>query len=414
MRKKYILTFIWSLSLLFYLYQYVARASVPNVLNDKLMEYFGIDATSVCALFSAFYMIYMFMQIPVGYLLDRFGTKYIAFCSVLSCSIGLSVFISTRSYYIAMFGQLLVGIGSSFAFILSLKLAEEMFSAKRIPMISAILNSSGAFGAFFISPAVAKMSVHFSITTIIYGMSFFGVILAFMLLSFIRHNIHPPKMSVLDMLEKIKRIFSNRQILLISFNSMLMYSIVVVFADHFGVSYMRAAFGVSILDASWMCSMIYIGVILGSPIFASIANYTKSYKIALASGSALTMIVLCILVFARINTANASIFMFLLGLCVSSQVMSFPAAMSIVNRNMTGTASSIVNTITTLSGVVIYPAVGFIMDHVRAPGAVGSYTLHDFQCGFSLLILTTAISMTLTIFIRNSYKRVDVPVDEVA
>lgn len=400
MRRRYLLFFIWSLSLIFYLYQYVARASIPNVLNNELMAYFNIDMTSVCALFSAFYLIYMCMQIPVGYLLDKFGTKYIAFFSVISCAFGLFIFILTKNYSIALLGQILVGIGSSFAFILSLKLAEEMFPQSKLPMMSAILNSSGAFGAFFMSPVVAKLSGVFAITTIIYSMSIIGIILAFLLLFFVRQRKKVAQITKSDVVKKIKKIMQKKEIIFISVNSMLMYSVVVVFADHFGVAYMRATFDVSIVEASWMCSMIYVGIILGSPVFAVIANAFHSYKTALMSGSILSFLIICILLFADLGTSSASIFMFLLGATISSQVMSFPAAMSFVTHDMSATTSSVVNTITTLSGVIIYPMVGFILDLVHtSPGLL--YSKDEFRTGFSLLIVILALSIAVLCLLKN-------------
>lgn len=399
MKRRCLAIFIWSLSLIFYLYQYVARASVPNVLNNQLMDYFQIDATAVCGLFSAFYLIYMIMQIPVGYLLDRFGTKHVSFFSVLCCSAGLFVFISTRSYNVAICGQLLVGMGSSFAFILSLKLAEEMFPPKRLPMMSAILNSSGAFGAFFMSPIVARLSNEFSITQIVYFMSSIGVMLAFLLLTFVHHKERHTLMDASSIVKKMKTILANKQIILIAFNSMLMYSVVVVFADHFGVAYMSAVFGADLVEASWMCSMIYIGIILGSPIFAFLANKFNSYKISLLTGASSTLLVLCILLFCDLGKVGAPVAMLALGLSVSSQVMSFPAVMSLVPHELTATASSIVNTITTLSGVVIYPLVGFIMDQSHN-SIYNAYSAEDFKCGFILLPIVVLIAITLLAIVK--------------
>lgn len=399
MKRRCLAIFIWSLSLIFYLYQYVARASVPNVLNNQLMDYFQIDATAVCGLFSAFYLIYMIMQIPVGYLLDRFGTKHVSFFSVLCCSAGLFIFISTRNYNIAICGQLLVGMGSSFAFILSLKLAEEMFPPKRLPMMSAILNSSGAFGAFFMSPIVARLSNEFSITQIVYFMSSIGVMLAFLLLTFVHHKERHTIMEASSIVKKIKTILANKQIILIAFNSMLMYSVVVVFADHFGVAYMSAVFGAELVEASWMCSMIYIGIILGSPIFAFLANKFNSYKISLLTGASSTLLVLCILLFCDLGKVGAPVAMLALGLSVSSQVMSFPAVMSLVPHELTATASSIVNTITTLSGVVIYPLVGFIMDQSHN-SIYNAYSAEDFKCGFILLPIVVLIAITLLAIVK--------------
>ena len=55
------------------------------------------------------------MQILAGVLLDRFGSKKVLIRATLLCGIRNVIFVS-GNYELALFGRLLVGLGSSFAF----------------------------------------------------------------------------------------------------------------------------------------------------------------------------------------------------------------------------------------------------------------------------------------------------------
>jgi MFS family permease len=88
------------------------------------------------------------MQIPAGILLDRFGSKKVLIFATIICGIGNIIFIS-GGYELALFGRLLVGIGSLFAFIGVLKLTLENLSTKYFSIVTSIVISLGTFAAAF-------------------------------------------------------------------------------------------------------------------------------------------------------------------------------------------------------------------------------------------------------------------------
>lgn len=80
------------------------------------------------------------MQISAGVLLDRFGSKKVLISATLLCGIGNVIFVS-GGYELDLFGTLLVGLGSSFAFIGVLKLILENFESKYFPIITSLVIS---------------------------------------------------------------------------------------------------------------------------------------------------------------------------------------------------------------------------------------------------------------------------------
>ena len=81
--NKVLVAFIaWFVAAVFYMYQYIWRVT-PNVLSIELREHFSLDADQFSTFGSLYFMFYSLMQIPLGLLLDKVGTKFM----VLSCLI---------------------------------------------------------------------------------------------------------------------------------------------------------------------------------------------------------------------------------------------------------------------------------------------------------------------------------------
>ena len=88
------------------------------------------------------------MQIPAGILLDRYGSKKVLISATILCGIGNIIFIM-GGFELAIVGRLLVGVGSSFAFIGVLKLALENFPRKHFALVTSIVISLGTLAAAF-------------------------------------------------------------------------------------------------------------------------------------------------------------------------------------------------------------------------------------------------------------------------
>ena len=65
---------IWVLSALFVVLNYVQQV-FPNIVAPELEAAFHADSGTLGAIASAYFYAYALLQIPVGLILDRFGTR---------------------------------------------------------------------------------------------------------------------------------------------------------------------------------------------------------------------------------------------------------------------------------------------------------------------------------------------------
>src|SRR3990167_5414371 len=125
---------VWSFAGLFYSYQFILRNS-PGVMTQDLMRDFSIEACALGVL-TAFYLVsYSILQIPMGLGMDKFGPTRLLRLAVLLCITGTITFALSESFYLACFCRLLIGAGSTCAFLGSLNLATNWFHAEKLALV---------------------------------------------------------------------------------------------------------------------------------------------------------------------------------------------------------------------------------------------------------------------------------------
>lgn len=149
MRRTLLKSFlICGLAGTFYCYEYLLRIS-PNVMLNDLMLEFDIRAGAVGNLAAFFYYAYTPLQLPAGFLLDRFGPRRMLTFATLCCAIGTLLFSATTVLEIAQFGRFLVGFGSAFALLGVLKLSAIWIPSVYFPMMVGFIITFGTLGAMF-------------------------------------------------------------------------------------------------------------------------------------------------------------------------------------------------------------------------------------------------------------------------
>lgn len=145
-KKRYFPWLIWALGAAFFFSEYFARVA-PSVMVPELMQSFHVKALSLGALSAFFYYAYVAMQIPVGALVDRYGSHRLLTVAAALCGISCLLFSMAQTLLIAELGRLLMGFSAAFAFVGALKLATVWFPASRFGLLSGLTQALGMAGA---------------------------------------------------------------------------------------------------------------------------------------------------------------------------------------------------------------------------------------------------------------------------
>ena len=122
-------SFIWLVATLFFLYEFFLRTFVGTLAYQIISE-LHLSLEEFSLLGTAYFISYSLMQIPVGILCEKFGVKKIAVIAAFICALSIFLFANSTTFEMAFFSRLIMGFGSSFAFICLLVVTLDCFPRK--------------------------------------------------------------------------------------------------------------------------------------------------------------------------------------------------------------------------------------------------------------------------------------------
>ena len=139
-------TAVWAVGLMVYLVAVFHRSSLA-VAGLAASERFDISAAQLATFTMLQLLVYAAMQIPVGLLVDRFGSRSVLLCGTALMVLAQVGFALSSTYALALVARVFVGMGDAMTFICVLRLVATWFPARRIPLMSQLTGTLGQLGA---------------------------------------------------------------------------------------------------------------------------------------------------------------------------------------------------------------------------------------------------------------------------
>src|SRR4051812_22170060 len=108
---------------------------------------FDISATQLATFTMLQLLVYAGMQVPVGLLIDRFGSRSVLLCGLVLMTLAQASFAFAHGYAVALVARAFVGVGDAMTFICVLRLVSSWFPARRIPFVTQLTGTLGQLGA---------------------------------------------------------------------------------------------------------------------------------------------------------------------------------------------------------------------------------------------------------------------------
>lgn len=151
--------FIWSLGVVAYAVAVMQRTSF-GVASVMATERFDVGASLVSLFVVVQLLTYAAMQVPVGVLADRFGTRLVVAAGALLMCLGQLDLAFSTSLVSAVVARVLVGAGDAMTFTAVLRLLPAWFGPGRIPVLNQLTGMLGQTGQLLSSiPLAAALGV---------------------------------------------------------------------------------------------------------------------------------------------------------------------------------------------------------------------------------------------------------------
>lgn len=414
-KKAYMAWKIWVVLLLAYIVSNIHRLAAAVVLDQLMLEFRIDDAAVAGSLAGMFFVMYLIMQIPTGFLADSWGPRKTVTCGMFVAFIGTLCFSLSRGLFLAYVGLGAIGLGVSVLYVCILKFQASWFRPDKYASVTGITLLVGNVGGVIATTPLAYLVTKvgwrgsYAIIAII---TLFLAILCWIIVRDTPQDIGKQKkdssikteVSCTEKFTAFAVIINNRYIWPLLFSLFGVAGTLYAFTGTWSFSYLMQVYNFSRSEAANYMMAVAIGKIIGFPISGFASDRINSRK-----RPALLFFMLYITVWAAlwgVGKPKPEILyfvFFLMGLFSGGALTLFPVMAKELNaQEHAGLAVSVINVGTYSGASVLQPLMGYILDK-RWNGDVSNglrvYTLAAYKSVFAfclfLLILCFGYALTL-------------------
>jgi len=410
---------VWGLGAALYCIGFFHRVA-PAVITRELATEFDLSAAALGNLSAFYFYSYVAMQIPTGILADRFGPRRILTLGALVAAAGALLFATASSLPLVALGRLLIGGAVGVAFVAMLKLSTHWFHPSRFATVAGLALGIGMLGAVsagaplrwlvdawgwrnvMLAGAIATAALAVAIWLVVrdepnrYGYA-----------GYLPHEDRAAPAH--SMLGGLARVLRERNVWLILLVNGGVTGPVLTFAGLWGVPFLTTHYGVSTAAAAGFCSLLLLAWGVGGPLLGALSDRWQRRRSLFTGGTAVATLAWGViflvpglslpLLAALLTLAGAAAGVIMIGYAYAKE--SAPAALA-------GTTGGVTNMGNMVGGMVMQPAVGWVLDRTWAGTLADGapvYAFAAYRTGFALMLAWLAVAVVLAALTRETHCR---------
>lgn len=366
---------IWicGLAAIFYGYEDTLRV-LPGTIAEYLLAEGHLNAQSLGLMSSFFYVGYAPMQVPVGFLLDRFGPRRCLVWATLVCGLATACFAVSNKLWVLCGSRLSIGVASSLAYIASSVLIARWLPAKRFVLALGLVQLVGCLGAMLGQWPVAKLLEAWPWRSVVLVLGGICLLLTVLYALFLRDSprrrviSHHPEVKTLW--HSLAQVIRESQTWHLGIYIFFLWAPMSIFAVLWGIPFFHASYHMSNADAAKLLSFVWIGVAIGGPVSGWCSNAFGSRRLLMIIGPILGVIATTLMVYDLSMSYGALLLACLvMGMASSVQTVSFGVVFDRQPKHLFGTAVGFQNMCCVLGGFLLQPLVGVLLMHFHGPSS---------------------------------------------
>jgi predicted MFS family arabinose efflux permease len=409
--------FVWGLAAALYLIAFYQRVA-PAVITNELASEFALTAAALGNLSAFYFYSYVAVQIPTGLLADRWGPRRVLAAGGVLTAAGTLVFALAPNVEVASLGRFAIGAAAGVAFVSMLKLASHWMPPRQFAFASGLALFVGTLGATLAGAPLRIAVDAFAWRGVMVASAAFTALVAVAIWIVVRDDpsergyasYFPEEeregdiASVGAHLREVLR-YRNAWVALAAPGATT--GIVLTFAGLWGVPYLVSRHGFAPREAAMTTSAMLIAWAVGGLAFGEISQRVGLRKAPMIAGLAATLAVWVIVVFVPgIEGAVLVALLLVLAFIGGTVVLVFAFAKESVPRHLGGTVSGVANMGMMMGGMVMQPAVGFMLDRHWTGAMAGGARLYDdaaYRWGFSLMLAWAVVALVVLARARETH-----------
>lgn len=381
---------VWMIASIFYAYQYILRV-MPNIMLNDLTQQFHIDAALFGQFSGVYYIGYAFMHLPIGIMLDHYGPRKVMTGCILLTVLGLLPILFSENWFYPVLGRALIGIGSSAAILGTFKIIRMAFEEKHFTRMLSLSVTIGLIGAIYGGGPVSYMCSIWGYKVVVQIFAGVGIALSgltFLIVPHMKTERHTTVRS------DIKVVFTNSKVILLCCFAGLMVGPLEGFADVWGSEFLKQVYDFNTNIASYLPSMIFIGMCFGAPVLSLIAEKSGNYMGSIIGAGIMMLVTFLALVLGFLTLQTITISFLGVGICCAYQILAIYKASTYVPDHVVGLTTAVANMIIMSFGYGFHTVIGLV---IQAYG--GTQDAKAFIYGIGVIPITLGLGVLGFIFL---------------
>lgn len=397
---------IWATAVAIYVLAIFHRTSL-GVAGIAAAERFDISSSQLATFAMLQLAVYAAMQVPVGALLDRFGSRAMLAGGLLLMSLGQVVFAFASSFPAGIGARVLIGTGDAMVFTSVLRLVALWFPPMRTPMVTQLTGTVGQLGALAAAGPLAASLASLGWTRTFVLASATGLVLAVALFAVVQDSPYAAQGRTDLKVRALARALQNawrhpgtRLGMWCHFTTQFSAN---TFTIIWGYPFLTAGQGLPSSTAATLLALMVATTVCASPVFGSLVTRFPYSRSTLVLGLVAAIMAVWATVLLWPGRAPMWLLVLLVVLTAAGgpgSMIGFDMARTFNPAQRIGSATGIVNAggfAAALSTVVL---IGVILDHV-APGGPSTYTVDSFRWAMAVQFLFWAVGIAMIVKYRR-------------
>lgn len=402
----------------------VTNRSSMGVASLLAAERFEVAATSLSTLAVAQLVVYAAMQIPVGILLDRYGSKAMLVFGTLVMAFGQFLVAVSQELTLAVLGRMFVGLGDAFVFISVIRLVNGWFVGAKATRTQQLVTNTGQLGQAVSAIPFSFLLADFGWNAsfmLLAGLSFVVVFISAVFI--VNDRDHDPKSKSVTSLKVVtQQLFENIRhpgVRMSFWTHFVLQSAPSVFSLLWGYPFLVSGQGIAPHVASLLLSsFVIIGFLIGPLIskFCSVYPQRRSFLILLNIAALAIVWSMVIFIPGKAPAWLVTVLCLVLAASGPMSMIAMDYARGFIQKSRLGTAIGFVNIGGFVATFSMMFLAGIILDLVKANSdAAGSgaelYSLNGFRWAMSVQFLVLGLGTSMFLLERKK-ARVKLYLDE--
>lgn len=398
---------------LFFFFEFM-QVNMFNALGPYLFRAYHLKDSVQLGHLSANYMYAnVLLLFPAGVILDRVSIKRIIVFTMFLCITCTLAFSFTTQLWQGELCRFVTGLGGAFCLLSCVRLATRWFPPRQMALVAGLIVTFAMTGALIAQKPFTQFAADYGWRHTLLVDSLAGYVMLFLIMIIVKdypagkQRMFEAQQSQLQVFRSVMLALRNKQNWLAGIYASLI-NIPVFILGTWGGMYLHQVYHMSAGSAAGVTSMLFLGLILGSPLFGWISDKLSVRRMPMIVGALICLaLVFAIMYWPHASYAALMTLFFLFGLAVSSQIISYAVVAEANPEPLIGAGEGVASFLIMAGGFLI-PVFSRLLDidwHHHFVQGVPYFSLKAYHLAFWLMPIGFIIALFAAIAMSETHCR---------